>query len=180
MKVVETALGGVLLLEPRVFADDRGWFAEVYNRHTFATLGLPSDFQQDNQSHSRQGVLRGMHYQLRCPQGKLVRVLAGAIYDAVVDLRPGSPTRGHWAGFELSHENRRMLWVPEDFAHGFKVISTSADVLYKVTAPYDPEAERTLRWDDPEVGIEWPGTGLPVLSQKDREGKLWKEAELPR
>ncbi|TCK75039.1 dTDP-4-dehydrorhamnose 3,5-epimerase [Acidipila rosea] len=179
MKVTETSLPGVLLLEPRLFTDSRGWFAEFYNERVFAEAGLPSHFIQDNQSHSTEGVLRGMHYQLGAPQGKLVRVLSGTIYDAVVDLRPGSPTRGQWAGFELSSENRHILWIPEDFAHGFKVLSKTADVLYKVTKPYDSRAERTLRWDDPEVNILWPGSATPVLSSKDADGKFWSEAELP-
>ncbi len=179
MQTIGTKLEGVILIEPKLFRDDRGWFMEAFNEATFAAAGLPSHFIQDNQSRSRHGVLRGLHYQLGRPQGKLVRVLQGAIFDVVVDLRPASPTRGQWAGFALSDENRHSLWIPEDFAHGFIVTSESADVLYKVTAPYDPKTERTLRWDDPTVGIQWPLQTLPVLSPKDEAGQLWDNAELP-
>ena len=170
---------GLTLIEPTVFSDDRGWFAEMWNEAAFAAAGLPTRFLQDNQSRSHRNVLRGLHYQLGNPQGKLVRVLAGAIYDVAVDLRAGSPTRGQWAGFELSGENRKALWIPEDFAHGFLVLSESAEVLYKVTAPYDPKTERTLFWNDRTVNIDWPDDGSPVLSAKDADGKLWDEADLP-
>jgi dTDP-4-dehydrorhamnose 3,5-epimerase len=179
MQIAETSIPGLLLVRPRVFEDERGWFAETFNQQTFAERGLPDRFVQDNQSHSRRGVLRGLHYQLGAAQGKLVRVLKGKIYDVVVDLRKGSKTLGQWAGFELSEEENQALWVPEDFAHGFLVLSEWADVMYKVTRPYDPKAERTLRWDDPTVGIRWPWEGAPLLSAKDAVGQFWNEAELP-
>jgi dTDP-4-dehydrorhamnose 3,5-epimerase len=179
MQRLNTKLDGVTLIEPKVFEDDRGWFMEAFNEAAFRNLGLPSHFIQDNQSHSRRNVLRGLHYQVERPQGKLVRVLAGRIFDVVVDLRPLSSTRGSWAGFELSGENRHSLWIPENFAHGFVVLSETADVLYKVTSPYDPKTERTLRWDDPEVGIHWQLTGRPILSPKDEAGQFWGEADLP-
>ena len=179
MLITDARIPGLKLIRPEIFSDDRGWFAEMWNEASFATAGLPTRFVQDNQSHSKRGVLRGLHYQLGQPQGKLVRVLQGTIYDVVVDLRPGSPTRGGWAAFELSSENRHSLWIPENFAHGFLVLSETADVLYKVTAPYHPKMERTLRWNDPTVAIQWPLDGDPVLSPKDAEGKLWPEAGLP-
>lgn len=180
MQKLETSIPGVLLLKPRIFEDDRGWFAETFNEQTFQAAGLPTRFVQDNQSHSRRGVLRGLHYQLGQPQGKLVRVTRGSIYDVVVDLRPGSPTLGRWAGFELSDAENSALWIPEDFAHGFLALSEWADVTYKVTTPYNPQTERTLRWDDPKTGVRWPSTGAPILSAKDAVGKLWHEAELPQ
>ena len=179
MQFYDGPIPGLKLIQPKIYSDDRGWFAEMWKEEACAAAGLPARFIQDNQSHSRRGVLRGLHYQLGNPQGKLVRVLQGTIYDVAVDLRPGSPTRGQWAGFELSGENRHSLWIPEDFAHGFLVLSDTADVLYKVTAPYDPKSERTLRWDDPFIGIQWPGSGSSVLSAKDAAGSLWSEADLP-
>ena len=179
MQIKEALISGLKLIEPRVFSDDRGWFAEMWNKAAYEAAGLPTCFLQDNQSHSRRGVLRGLHYQLGHPQGKLVRVLQGTIYDVAVDLRPGSATRGQWAGFELSSENRHSLWIPENFAHGFLVLSETADVLYKVTGPYDPTAERTLRWDDPTVAIRWPGDIAPILSAQDAAGSYWPEADLP-
>ncbi|MCC6813093.1 MAG: dTDP-4-dehydrorhamnose 3,5-epimerase, partial [Rubrivivax sp.] len=157
MHVIPTALAGVLVLEPRVFGDDRGFFMESYNRRSFAqATGLDIDFVQDNHSRSRKGVLRGLHYQLRQPQGKLVRVTHGAVFDVAVDIRRGSPTFGRWVGVELSADNHRQLWVPPGLAHGFVVLSDSADFLYKTTDYYAPEHERSIAWDDPAIGIDWP------------------------
>ena len=178
MNVIETALPDVLILEPRVFGDERGFFMESYNRQRFAELGLPTEFVQDNHSRSARGVLRGLHYQIRQPQGKLVRVVRGAVYDVAVDLRRGSPTFGRWAGVELTEENKRMLWIPPGFAHGFLVLSDCADFLYKATDFYAPEHERCLLWNDPALGIAWPLSGEPILSAKDRAGKSLSEAEV--
>lgn len=180
MKASPTALDGVLLLEPRVFGDDRGWFMESFNAARFAELtGCTRAFVQDNQSKSAQGVLRGLHYQIGAhPQGKLVRVLAGEIFDVAVDIRRGSPTFGQWVGEYLSADNARQLWVPVGFAHGFVVTSPSAQVLYKVTDVYDPAGERGIRWDDPAIGIEWPLAGPPVLSGKDAEALGLAQAEV--
>lgn len=178
MNVIETSLPGVLILEPRVFGDARGFFMESYNRRVFAELGLPTDFVQDNHSRSARGVLRGLHYQIQKPQGKLVRVVRGAVYDVAVDLRRSSPTFGRWVGVELSEANQRMLWIPPGFAHGFLVLSDCADFLYKTTDFYAPEYERCLAWNDPAIGIAWPLDGEPVLSAKDRAGKLLAEAEV--
>ncbi len=179
MQITQTALPGLRLIDSKVYEDARGHFFEAFNQSAFAAAGLPTCFAQDNQSFSRQGVLRGLHYQLEHPQEKLVRVLSGTIFDVAVDLRADSPTFGEWAGFELSAENRRMLWVPRGFAHGFLVLSESAEVFYKVTAPYHPGSERTLRWDDARVAIAWPLAGEPILSPKDATGQLWRDAELP-
>lgn len=178
MNVIETGLADVLILEPRVFGDERGFFMESYNRRRFADLGLPTEFVQDNHSRSARGVLRGLHYQIRQPQGKLVRVVRGAVFDVAVDLRRGSPTFGRWEGVELSEENKRMLWIPPGFAHGFLVLSDYADFLYKTTDFYAPEHERCLLWNDPEVGIVWPLEGEPILSAKDRVGKALSDAEV--
>jgi len=178
MNVIETALPDVLILEPRVFGDERGFFMESYNRQRFAELGLPTEFVQDNHSRSARGVLRGLHYQIRQPQGKLVRVVRGAVYDVAVDLRRGSPAFGRWAGVELTEENKRMLWIPPGFAHGFLVLSDCADFLYKATDFYAPEHERCLLWNDPALGIAWPLSGEPILSAKDRAGKSLSEAEV--
>ena len=168
MNVVATEIPGVLLLEPRVFTDDRGAFFESFNAAAFAAaVGRPVSFVQDNQSTSRRHVLRGLHYQDPKPQGKLVRVLAGAIFDVAADIRPGSPSFGRWVGIELSAENRRQLWVPEGLAHGFLVLSESADVLYKTTDFYAPGCEKCLRWDDPTLGIRWPLSAPPLLSPRD-------------
>ena len=168
MIVTTTSLPGVLVLEPKVFADDRGHFFESFNHAAFEqAIGGPVRFVQDNQSTSRRHVLRGLHYQEPNPQGKLVRALAGAIYDVAADIRPGSPTFGRWVGVELSAENRRQLWVPEGLAHGFLVLSESADVLYKTTDFYAPACEQCLRWDDPSLGIRWPLSAPPVLSPRD-------------
>jgi dTDP-4-dehydrorhamnose 3,5-epimerase len=170
MKLVPTSLPDVLIIEPRVFGDSRGFFLESWNRRTFADLGLNPDFVQDNQSRSAKGVLRGLHYQLRQPQGKLVRVIQGAVFDVAVDIRRSSPTFGRWEGVELSAENQRMLWIPPGFAHGFLVLSDLADFCYKATAYYAPEDERCIQWNDPEIGIRWPLDGEPTLSPKDRAG----------
>lgn len=178
MKVIETGLPGVLILEPRVFGDERGFFMESYNRQRFAELGLPTDFVQDNHSRSARNVLRGLHYQILQPQGKLVRVVRGAVYDVAVDLRRASPTFGRWEGVELTEENKRMLWIPPGFAHGFLVLSEYADFLYKTTDFYAPEHERCLLWSDPEVGIAWPLQGEPVLSAKDKVGSTLAQAEV--
>ena len=168
MNVVATEIPGVLLLEPRVFTDDRGAFFESFNAAAFAAaVGRPVSFVQDNQSTSRRHVLRGLHYQEPRPQGKLVRVVAGAIYDVAADIRPGSPSFGRWVGIELSAENRRQLWVPEGLAHGFLVLSESAEVLYKTTDFYAPGCEKCLRWDDPTLGIRWPLSAPPLLSPRD-------------
>ncbi len=184
MHVIPTALVGVLVLEPRVFGDDRGFFMESYNRRSFAqATGLDIDFVQDNHSRSRKGVLRGLHYQLRQPQGKLVRVTHGAVFDVAVDIRRGSATFGRWVGVELSADNHRQLWVPPGLAHGFVVLSDSADFLYKTTDYYAPEHERSIAWDDPAIGIDWPlaahGIDTPQLSAKDRAGLPLAQAELP-
>lgn len=178
MKVIETVLPGVLILEPKVFGDERGFFMESYNRHRYAELGLPTEFVQDNHSRSARGVLRGLHYQIEQPQGKLVRVVRGAVYDVAVDLRRSSPAFGRWEGVELSEENKRLLWIPPGFAHGFLVLSDYADFLYKTTDYYAPEHERCLAWNDPALGIVWPLQGEPVLSAKDRVGRTLAQAEV--
>ncbi len=170
MKVTTTAIEGLLILEPRVFGDARGFFLESYSQKVFdAALGYEVRFVQDNHSRSAKGVLRGLHYQLPpYAQGKLVRVTQGSVFDVAVDLRRNSPSFGRWVGLELSGQNHRQMWLPPGMAHGFLVTSDSADFLYKTTAYYTPEAERSVRWDDPAVGIEWPALdGLPVLSTKD-------------
>jgi dTDP-4-dehydrorhamnose 3,5-epimerase len=179
MKFESASLSGVVIVKPRIFTDDRGWFAETFNQSEMQKNGLPRCFVQDNQSFSHVGVLRGLHYQLGKPQGKLVRVLSGEIYDVAVDLRRDSPTFGQWIGLRLSANSLEMIWIPENFAHGFLVLSESAHVLYKVTDFYEPSAERTLRWDDPTLGIDWPIVGAPVLSAKDAAGSTLQEADLP-
>ena len=178
MNVIETALPGVLLLEPKVFGDARGFFVESWNHKTFADLGLDLDFVQDNHSRSAKGVLRGIHYQLNEPQGKLVRVVGGAVFDVAVDLRRTSPHFGRWAGYELSAENQRMLWIPPGFGHGFLVLSESADFLYKTTAYYAPQWDRGVRWNDPDIGIAWPLEGHPQLSAKDQAAPFLTAAEV--
>lgn len=177
MQLVPTALKDVFLLEPKVFGDERGFFLEAYNEATFGALGLPTHFMQDNHSGSRKGVLRGLHYQLQQPQGKLVRALRGEIYDVAVDLRRDSPQFGQWFGAKLSSENKRMLWIPAGFGHGFLVLSDFAEVGYKATSLYAPAHERSILWNDPAIGIEWPLDGEPTLSDKDRAGKLLADAE---
>ena len=178
METKPTPLPGVLLLEPRVFGDARGHFFESYNARAFnAAVGREVVFVQDNQSRSTRGVLRGLHYQVRQPQGKLVRVLAGEIFDVVVDLRRSAPTFGRCAAFQLSAENRHQLWIPEGYAHGFLALSEVAEVLYKTTDFYAPAFERCVAWNDPAIGIEWPLTGVPTLSPKDAAAPLLAAAE---
>jgi dTDP-4-dehydrorhamnose 3,5-epimerase len=170
MIVTSTAIPDVKLVEPKVFGDSRGFFFESWNRRALAAAGLDVDFVQDNHSRSRRGVLRGLHYQVERPQGKLVRVVAGEVFDVAVDLRRSSPTFGRWVGAMLSADNRRMFWVPPGFAHGFIVVSDSADFLYKTTDYWFPEHERTLLWNDPAVGIVWPFDDAPTLAPKDAAG----------
>ena len=171
MQVIACDIEGPLIIEPRVFGDDRGFFMESWNEAAFAQAGLDFHFVQDNHSRSAKGVLRGMHFQNPGPQGKLLRVVSGAVFDVAVDLRRSSPTFGKWVGVELSAANKRMLWVPEGFAHGFLTLEDGTDFLYKCTAPYAPQHEHSLAWDDPDVGIEWPLNGIePQLSEKDRKG----------
>ena len=178
VKVTPLAIEGPLLIEPQVHGDARGFFMESWNRAALAEAGLDVDFIQDNHSRSARGVLRGLHFQNPKPQGKLVRVGAGAVFDVAVDLRRSSPTFGQWIGVELSAENHRQLWVPEGFAHGFLTLSESADLLYKCTAPYAPDCEHSLAWDDPDVGIDWPLGGIePLLSAKDCDGTPLAEVE---
>lgn len=179
MKFESPTLSGVVIVRPRIFSDERGWFAETFNETELKRNGLPHYFVQDNQSFSRAGVLRGLHYQLGKPQGKLVRVLSGEIYDVAVDLRRGSPTFAKWFGMRLSAKSLEMVWIPEDFAHGFLVLSETAEVLYKTTDFYEPAAERTLRWNDPSLDIDWPIDGAPILSEKDAAGSTLQEADLP-
>jgi dTDP-4-dehydrorhamnose 3,5-epimerase len=183
MNVIPTAIDGALILEPRVFGDARGFFMESHNRRAFAeATGQDVDFVQDNHSRSRKGVLRGLHYQIQQPQGKLVRVVNGAVYDVAVDIRRGSPTFGRWAGVELTADNHRQFWLPPGLAHGFVVLSDSADFLYKASDYYAPQYERSILWNDPAIGIDWPlaahGIAEPLLSDKDRAGALLANAEL--
>ncbi len=178
MKLTTTALQDAFIVEPKVFGDTRGFFMESWNRKTFAALGLDVDFVQDNHSRSQQGVLRGLHYQIRQPQGKLVRVVSGAVFDVAVDLRRSSPSFGRWTGALLSAENRRMLWIPPGCAHGFLTLTESADFLYKATDYYAPEHERVLLWNDPGLAIDWPLNGTtPLLATKDAAGTLLQAAE---
>ncbi len=178
MKVIPTAIAGPLILEPKVFGDARGFFMESYNARVFReATGLDVDFVQDNHSRSGRGVLRGLHYQIQQSQGKLVRVVRGSVFDVVVDLRRASPTFGEWVGAELSEENNRQFWIPPGFAHGFLVTSDSADFLYKTTDYYAPEHERSLAWNDPDVGVAWPLDAAPLLSAKDLAGKPLGECE---
>jgi dTDP-4-dehydrorhamnose 3,5-epimerase len=177
MKVTTTSLPGVLILEPRVFGDARGFFLESYNTNTMAELGIREQFVQDNHSYSGKDVIRGLHYQMPHPQGKLVRVAVGEILDVIVDLRRSSPTFGKWHGVKLSGENFNMLWIPPGFAHGFHVLSDGAHVLYKATDFYHPEWERTLAWNDPELNIDWQLQGEPIISAKDAKGVLFQDAE---
>ena len=178
MKVTPSALPEVLMLEPRVFGDDRGFFLESYNQRVFrAATGVDAVFVQDNHSRSARNVLRGLHYQLKQAQGKLIRVVAGEVFDVAVDMRRSSPRCGRWTGQRLSAENRRILWVPPGFAHGFLALSEFADVLYKATDYYTPEHERCVLWNDPDIGIEWPLTGVPLVSEKDSRGAALKLAE---
>jgi dTDP-4-dehydrorhamnose 3,5-epimerase len=181
MKVIPTAIPGALIIEPKVFGDARGFFYESFNQQAFdAATGTRFSFVQDNHSRSAKGVLRGLHYQLAPrAQGKLVRVVRGAVFDVAVDLRRSSPTFGQWVGAELSEENQRQFWIPPGFAHGFLVLSESADFLYKTTDYYSPEHERCIAWDDPAIGISWPDAGLaPQLSAKDQQGRALAQAEV--
>jgi dTDP-4-dehydrorhamnose 3,5-epimerase len=178
MQVMRTGIPEVLLLGPRVFADERGFFFEAYNRRAFReATGVDAEFVQDNHSRSGKNVLRGLHYQVKQAQGKLLRVIAGEIWDVAVDLRKSSPTFGKSVAFALTAESKRAAWIPAGFAHGFIVTSEAADVLYKTTDYYAPEHERTLLWSDPALGIQWPLEGEPVLADKDRRGKPLREAE---
>ena len=179
MKVIQTSLPGVLILEPKVFGDARGFFLESYNARTFReATGFDPVFVQDNHSRSTRGVLRGLHYQIRQMQGKLVRVTHGRVFDVAVDVRQGSPHFGHWVGVELNEDMPyRMFWIPPGFAHAFVVLSESADFMYKTTDYYAPEHERCILWNDPDIGIEWP-LAEPMLSEKDRAGRLLKDAEI--
>jgi len=179
MKVIRTEIPEVLIIEPNIFGDDRGFFMESYNRSTWIEkTGVDLEFVQDNHSRSGRGVLRGLHYQIRQPQGKLVRVTAGEVFDVAVDLRRSSPTFGRWAGAHLDEINKRMFWVPPGFAHGFLVLSERADFLYKATDFYAPEHERAIRWNDPDIGIVWPQIVAPILSEKDADAVFLKEAEV--
>jgi dTDP-4-dehydrorhamnose 3,5-epimerase len=179
MNVIETALPGVMLIEPKVFGDDRGFFLESWNAAAFAAAGLDIAFVQDNHSRSARGVLRGLHYQLGTPQGKLVRVTSGAVFDVAVDIRRSSPHFGQWVGYELSDANKRMLYVPPGFAHGFLVLSDTADFLYKCTTLYNPPTDRGIRFDDPAIGIAWPDVGIaPMLSGKDAVAPMLADAEV--
>lgn len=171
MNVIKTDIEGLLIIEPRVFGDERGFFMETWNEDAFREVGLDLTFVQDNHSRSQKGVLRGLHFQNPGPQGKLVRVANGAVFDVAVDLRESSSTFGKWVGVELSAANKRMFWVPEGFAHGFLTLSDDTDFLYKCTGVYAPQSEHTLAWDDPAVGIEWPVADLdPIISEKDAQG----------
>ena len=177
MKVTPTSIPDVLIIEPRVFGDARGFFYESFNQKAFnAVTGLAVSFVQDNHSRSSKGVLRGLHYQLQQPQGKLVRVVRGAVFDVAVDIRRHSPTFGRWEGVELNEHNHQQLWVPPGFAHGFVVLSDSADFLYKTTDYYAPSSERCIAWNDPAIGIEWPLQAAPQLSAKDEQGLLLADA----
>lgn len=179
MKLTRTAIEDVVIIEPAVFGDDRGFFMESWNAARFAEAGIDAAFVQDNHSRSARGVLRGLHYQVNRPQGKLVRVAAGRVFDAVVDLRRASPSFGKWVGVELSADNKRMLWVPPGLGHGFLALEDGTDFLYKCTEYYAPEDERSIRWDDPTIGIAWPLDGMtPRFSAKDEAGLPFSEAEV--
>ncbi|MFZ2162789.1 MAG: dTDP-4-dehydrorhamnose 3,5-epimerase [Sideroxyarcus sp.] len=179
MQVVATAIPDLFTIEPRVFGDDRGFFYESFNQRRFTELtGVTDSFVQDNHSKSARNVLRGLHYQIRQPQGKLVRVIAGEVLDIAVDIRKSSPNFGNWVGVNLSAENKKMLWIPKGFAHGFVVLSDSAEFLYKTTDYWAPEHERSIVWNDPDLAIDWQLNGAsPLLSAKDQAGKLLREAE---
>ena len=179
MKAIPTAIPEVLLIEPKVFGDDRGFFFESFNRRSFAELvGHEVDFVQDNHTRSAKSVLRGMHYQIQHAQGKLVRVVSGSVFDVAVDIRKHSATFGRYAGTVLSAESKRMIWIPEGFAHGYLVLSESAECLYKTTDYWYPEHERCIRWDDPALAIDWPVRGSRILSDKDAQGQAFSEAEV--
>ncbi len=178
MKILETPLHGALVLEPKVFEDARGFFLESYNQKIFAEAGIDDHFVQDNHSYSVRGVLRGLHYQVQKPQGKLVRVVSGEVLDVLLDLRRSSPTFGRWHALKLSGENKRLAWIPAGFAHGFYVLSESAHVLYKSTEFYFPELERTVLWNDSDLKISWETTGEPMLSQKDSQGARFRDTQV--
>ena len=179
MRFIPTKIPAVVVIEPDIFEDSRGFFMETWQVNKFTEGGITANFVQDNHSRSNQGTLRGLHYQVKQPQGKLIRVLAGEIFDVAVDLRRNSPTFGQWVGEIISDENKKMLWIPEGFAHGFYVLSETADFFYKCTNFYAPEYERTLRWDDPDLAIDWPliKGETPNLAAKDAKGSLFKDAE---
>jgi dTDP-4-dehydrorhamnose 3,5-epimerase len=177
MKVLDTPLPGVMLIEPKVFGDARGFFLESYNERAMAEIGIREHFVQDNHSYSARNVLRGLHYQVQKPQGKLVRVIAGEVLDVVVDLRRSSSSYGKWRAVHLSGDNKRMIWIPAGFAHGFRVVSETAHVFYKTTDFYAPELDRTIAWNDPGLGIDWELEGEPIVSAKDSGGMPFREAE---
>ncbi len=178
MQVIATDIPGVLIIEPKVFGDERGFFFESFNKQDFQqATGVETDFVQDNHSKSSKGVLRGLHYQIQNPQGKLVRVCSGEVFDVAVDLRKFSPTFGQWVGARLSGDNKRQLWVPQGFAHGFVVLSEVAEFLYKTTDYYAPEHERCIRWNDAELAIDWQYTAEPQVSEKDAQGASFKDAD---
>ncbi len=179
MNVMPTVIPDVLIIEPQVFGDERGFFFESYNRRSFEEMtGVKTPFVQDNHSRSGKNVLRGLHYQIRQPQGKLVRAIAGEVFDVAVDIRRSMPTFGRWICERLSADNKRMLWVPPGFAHGFLVLSEYAEIQYKTTDYYAPEHERSILWNDPDLNILWPLQGQPILAEKDMKGSLFKEAEV--
>ena len=178
MNIYPTEIPDVLVLEPKVFGDERGFFYESYNRRAMIEAGIPDDFVQDNHSRSAKGVLRGLHYQIQNTQGKLVRVISGSVFDVAVDLRKSSPTFGKWVGMELSAENKRMAWIPKGFAHGFVVTSHSAEFLYKTTDYWTPQYERSLLWNDPALGILWPLDGTPIIAAKDAAGLPLAQCEV--
>jgi len=178
MQVIPSAVPDVLVIEPRIFGDARGFFMESYNERDMYAAGIDVHFVQDNHSRSARNVLRGLHYQITRPQGKLIRVTSGRIFDVAVDLRAGSTSFGQWTSVELSAENHRMLWIPAGFAHGFLVLSEFADVLYKASDYYAPEAERAVRWNDPQIGIDWPLDGEPILSAKDAVAAPFAQADI--
>lgn len=179
MKIIPTAIPDLLILEPKVFGDARGFFFESFNASSFRqATGFDATFVQDNHSRSRKGVLRGLHYQIRQPQGKLVRVVRGAVFDVAVDIRQSSPAFGRWLGIELTEDNHRQVWIPPGFAHGFVVLTDSADFLYKTSAYYAPEYERCVLWNDPAIGIQWPLAGDPLVSDKDKKGLPLHQAEV--
>ena len=179
MRILQTTIPDILIFEPKVFGDERGFFMESFQAHFFEEHGLPSHFVQDNHSGSRKGILRGLHYQIQQPQGKLVRVISGEIFDVAVDIRKSSPTFGTWVGASLSSQNRLMIWVPAGFAHGFYVLSDWAEIVYKTTDYYAPQWERSILWNDPDLAIPWPISNQqpPVLSQKDANGSLLRDAD---
>jgi len=179
MNIIKTGIEDVLVIEPKIFGDERGFFFESFNRKVWRELtGLDKSFVQDNHSRSGKNVLRGLHYQIQQPQGKLVRAIRGSVFDVAVDIRRSSPSFGRWVGMELSEENKRQMWIPEGFAHGFLVLSETAEFLYKTTDYWAPQFERTIAWNDPDLNIAWPLTGPPILSEKDARGASFREADV--